>query len=121
MLAKGQAFDVLEDEVLWLQLDGDSHKVIDKLVARVVKSPLPNQREALTRRTANNHVDVTVANTGAPAQFFASDVDDALADGGAVGKVEFVSCGVNRVDLDGGHDVETGLLEPQTQSPCPCK
>jgi gamma-glutamyl-gamma-aminobutyrate hydrolase PuuD len=42
------------------------------------------------------------------------DVRDAPADGGAVGEIKLVRGAVDGVVLDGGRDIEPGLLEAKT-------
>lgn len=90
----------------------------DKRIAGVFESTLPDQRETLAGRSAENNGDILVAYTGAASDIHASDVFDVATDHGATGKIELMRCTMDRVDLDCRSDIEAGPLETEAQASC---
>lgn len=58
-----QTFDILEDKVGSVEFPRDTHEVLHKSIARVVKRPLADQRESLARRATEYRIDRFVSDT----------------------------------------------------------
>jgi hypothetical protein len=80
-------------------------------VAGVVQRTLADHAEALAWRTAENDVDVPIADAGILAYEGGANVGHAPADCGAVREIEFVGGAVDGIVFDGGGYVEPGLFE----------
>jgi len=94
---------------------------VDQLVPWVVQGALPDQRETLTRRSAEHDVDVPLADSRLLAKFFPCHVDDALTHGRRVGEVELVGGAMNRVNFNGGDNVKTGRFKAEAEPPGACE
>ena len=62
VLSDGKPLDILENAVLRPDFPDDAEELLDELIAGVVKIPLPDHREALARRSAEDDVDIALAD-----------------------------------------------------------
>lgn len=72
---------------------------------------MPDQREALARRPAEDHIDLPLSNPRCGSNRIAGQISNICTDGGAVGEVVLVSRGMDGVVLHCRHDLKTCLLE----------
>ena len=86
---------------------------MDQAVPWIVESALPDHAEALARRTAKNNIDVTFADEGMRTDIAAINIGCVSTDGGTPRKIEFVSCGVYWIVLNGREHRKTSLLESE--------
>ncbi|GAB4361009.1 MAG: hypothetical protein Kow00114_15180 [Kiloniellaceae bacterium] len=113
MSANGQSFYVLEHKGARIQLGDDPDEVQDQLVSRVVEHAMSDKRETLARCASEDAIDRTVADSGSLPDRGTAQSFDSAGDYRGIGKVELVDGTVNRIDLDGGGDVEARLLEAE--------
>jgi hypothetical protein len=106
-----KAFNILENKVSGLQIRDDPQKLSNQLVAWIVKRPLTDHREALAWSSSKNYVNWPSANISGSSDFCATESDDGPRHHRAMWEIIFVNCRMNRVDFNGGDNVETRLLE----------
>lgn len=82
----------------------------------IVQCSLSHQRESLARCSAHHYGDVSLSDAGTDADVCTAHIPNVLTDSCGVREVEVVYSGMDRIDLDRSHYVETGLLESQTES-----
>ena len=111
VLANSQAAYIFEDEILWPQLGNDPDEVVHKAIARIVQSAFSDHAEPLAWGAPENHVNVGFPDLGMRANIVAVDVGYAAADCRAVREIVFMRRGVDRIVLNRGGKVETGLLK----------
>jgi hypothetical protein len=111
-----QALHILEYEIGSFQLIDDADKFPNKTVPRVVQRTVPDQREALARSTSKNDIDAATTDPCALPDFFACQADNRPGQDGAAGEIECVDGAMDRVDFNGGHEVEACLLEAQAKT-----
>jgi hypothetical protein len=70
----------------------------------------------LARRASKHNIDPTTANPRGLPDLVAGQTDDRPGQDGAARKIVCVDSGVDRIDLDCGHNVEARLLEAQIQA-----
>ena len=121
MLAKSQSFHILEYEPVRLQFFDDPDEMTHQRVARVIQSPLADQREALARRTTKNAIDGSVSYSGGNPDFRPGQTLDGAGDYSRGRKIELVDRAMNRVDLDGCHHIESCLLEAKAKASGSCE
>ena len=113
VLANGKAAYIFEDEILRLQLGNDPDEVVHETIAGIVQSALSDHAEPLAWGAPENHVDVGFPDLGMRADVVAVDVGYAAADCRAVREIVFMRSGMDRIVLDSGGNVESGLLESE--------
>jgi sRNA-binding protein len=77
---------------------------------------LTHERETLTRRTTENHIDPPFPDASGATDIAPAQLRDGAWQARASRKVEGMHGGVNRIDLDRRHHIEAGLLESKTHA-----
>jgi hypothetical protein len=70
----------------------------------------------LARRAPENDVYLASSDSGSDPNLSACQADNGLGEHLATRKVELVRRAMNRVDFNGGNDIEAGLLKAETHS-----
>jgi len=70
----------------------------------------------LAWRTAANDIDWTIAYPGSETDCPAAKSYDRARDHRRFGEIKPMYASMDRIDIDGGHIVETGLLEAKAQA-----
>jgi hypothetical protein len=119
MIPNRQSLNVLEHEEFGLKLGDQPDEMVNETISRVVYGALPDQAEALTGRTPENHIDVGILDCRMFTDVSTVDVCDAATNRSAVREIEFVSGAVDGIVLDRSQHVETCLLETEAHSARP--
>ena len=80
---------------------------------------MADQGKSLAGRAPENAIDGPVPDPSRLADQLGAQTLDTVRKDSSLGKIVLVNGAMHRIDLDGGGDVETGLLEAETEASCP--
>ena len=121
VLADSQTRDVFHEEMTGLQLENQTHIFFQQRVARIIKSAASNQRNPLAGRAARDQCNFPLTDAGFASNLRAGDARNVSSKRLPVREIVFVHCCVNRIVLDSGRDLVSGLLKAEGQSSSTCK
>jgi hypothetical protein len=121
MATNCQAPHILEHRIVGFEIGDNPDEFLDQRVTRIVQLALSNQAEALARRTAEDNVHSALPNSGRFPNGGGTQANNGARENGSFRKIEGMDSGVYRVDLHGGNNVESSLLEPEAHASCSCK
>jgi len=111
-----QPLDVFEYKGPRVKFCDDTHKFKHEAVPRIFEGSVPDQGKPLTRRSAEYAIHHAATDSSSFPNVVRAQTDDGTGNDRAIRKIEFMRRTVDRINLDGGADIEAGLLEPQTES-----
>ena len=79
------------------------------------------QRKSLTGCAAEHAIDGLVFDTGQLSNFHTTQADDGNWNDCCCRKIEFVYGAMDRINLNCGGNIETGLLEAEAKAACACE
>ena len=110
-----EALHILEHKARGFEFADNANKFLYERVPRIVERAMPDQREPLARRSAEDDIDFSVSDPRTISNFVASQIDNRFRDHRATRKIERVRRAMNRIDFDRRDHIETGLFETQTE------
>jgi hypothetical protein len=117
MLSDGKPLDIFEHEVLRPKFADNSKILFHKRIPGIIKRTLAYQRKSLARCPAYNNIDINAGiDSGCQPNLIPCQPKHGSRQYGAVWKVVFVNCGMNRIDFNRRNYVEARLFEAQAQS-----
>jgi hypothetical protein len=111
--ANGQSLNVFEHENLCPKFSNDSNKLLYQLIPRIVEYTLTHQRESLTWRPPEDDVYGPPSDLSGLPDLDPRKPDDRADEQCSIRKVEVVDGSVDGIELDGGGNVESRLLEAE--------
>jgi hypothetical protein len=113
MLADSKALYVFENESASFEFGDDTHEFEDEAVTRILQGPMADERETLAGRTAEHAVYLMIADACHAADKVGVYPLHREWNDCCIREIKFVNGAVYGIDLDGGGNVEAGLLEAE--------
>ncbi len=113
MTANRQTFNVFKNETACVQLCDDPDKFQDQIVAWIFECPMTNQRKSLAWRPTENAIYLATPHISQFSDQLSTKASSSQWDDFSLRKVEFVNSTMNRIDFDGGGNIETCLLKAE--------
>ena len=113
MTANLQTFDIFKNETACVQLRNDPDKFQDQVIARIFKCPMSNQRKTLAWRPTKNTINLAATNSCQFPDQLSTKASRSQRDNFGLREIEFVNSTMNRIDLDGGCNIEPCLLKAE--------
>ena len=113
MFADCKSLDVLENKRSRPQFANQTDEFLHKLIAGVIKHSMSDEGKPLAWRATKNDIHRFLTKSRSRSQLLSGQPDNRPCEDHCFRKIEMMYSGMNRVNLDGGSDIEPCLLEPQ--------
>jgi hypothetical protein len=114
MLPNRQALNIFEDEVGGPQLGDNTDEISYETISRVIQRPMTDHRKPLAWRAPKYNFHALTPNPCLTPNLVSGQTCNRPRQHCALGKVVLVNRAMDRVDLNGGHNIKACLLEAQS-------
>ena len=115
MFSYREPFDVFENEVGRVKFFDYTDEFANERVSRILECAMSDQGKSLARSSSENDIDTPIADIGLSSDFFSGQIGYRQREHDAFWKIIFVNGRIDRIDFDGGDDIEPGLFETEAQ------